>query len=365
MVVGVPREIMTHEYRVSVTPAGARELLGDGHRVLVEHGAGEGSDFPDAEYEAAGAALAGKDALFSEAELIVKVKEPVAPEYGFFRNGQALFTFLHLAPNRELIDMLLEKEITAIGYETLEDGKGLPLLKPMSAIAGRMSPLVAAQYLQRPLGGRGVLASGVPGVPPAYAVILGGGTVGENAARIALGLGMRVSVLNRGIGKLERLDEMYQGRVHTLAALEDTIAGEVREADILIGAVLVAGARAPRLVSRRMVQTMKRGAVIVDVSVDQGGCIETIRPTTHDDPVYEAEGVMHYAVTNMPGAYPRTATLALTNSTLPFVRRLAALGTETAIREDRALRSAVNTWRGSIVHAGLAESAGYTPGVLT
>jgi alanine dehydrogenase len=364
MVVGVPREIMTHEYRVSVTPAGARELVGDGHRVVVERGAGEGSGFPDEEYEAAGAALAGKEALFSEAELIVKVKEPVAPEYGFFRRGQALFTFLHLAPNRELVDMLLQKEITAIGYETLEEGGGLPLLKPMSAIAGRMSPAVAAHYLQKPLGGRGVLASGVPGVPPAHAVILGAGTVGENAARIALALGMRVSVLNRSIGKLERLDDIYQGRVNTLAALEDTIAREIREADILIGAVLVAGARAPRLVSRPMVQTMKRGAVIVDVSVDQGGCIETIRPTSHDEPVYEAEGVIHYAVTNMPGAYPRTATLALTNSTLPFLRRLSALGVQAAIRQDSALRSAVNTWMGSIVHAGLAESAGYPPGVL-
>jgi alanine dehydrogenase len=364
MVIGVPREIKTHEYRVSVTPAGARELAADGHRLLVEHAAGEGSGFRDAEYEAAGATLVEKEALFSEADLIVKVKEPVAEEYGFFRHGQALFTFLHLAPNRELIDMLLEKEIAAIGYETLEDGKDLPLLRPMSAIAGRMSPVVAAHYLQKPLGGRGVLPAGVPGVPPARAVILGAGTVGENAAHIALALGMRVSVLNRGIGKLERLDEIFQGRLDTIAALEDNIGREVKEADILIGAVLVAGAHAPRLVSRRMVQTMQRGAVIVDVSVDQGGCIETIRPTTHEEPVYEAEGVIHYAVTNMPGAYPRTATLALTNSTLPFIRRLAALGVKTAIREDGALRSAVNTWKGSIVHPGLAESEGCAPGVL-
>ncbi len=358
MVIGVPKEVRKQEYRVSVTPSGVRELVLEGQRVLVERSAGEGSGFTEAEYAAAGAETAGRERVFGEAELIVKVKEPLPEEYGLLREGQALFTFLHLAPNRELTDLLLEKKITAFGYETLQDGGALPLLAPMSEIAGRMSPIMASYYLQRPAGGSGVLPSGAPGVMPANALVLGGGTVGRNASRVALALGMRVTVLNRGMEKLRKLDQIFNGRISTMPSLRYTIEEQLSRADVVIGAVLVMGARSPVLVTGEMVSNMKKGSVIVDVSVDQGGCMETTRPTTHDAPVYMVDGVVHYAVANMPGAYPRTSTLALTNGTLAYVRKLASLGAERALREDLPLRTALNTHAGMVAHKGLSESTG-------
>jgi alanine dehydrogenase len=361
MVIGIPKEVKTHEYRVAATPGGVLELKGEGHTVLVEESAGMGSGFPDSEYIEAGAEITDRARLFGESELIVKVKEPLPEEYGLFREGQALFTFLHLAPNPELTGVLLEKKILALGYETLEDRGRLPLLTPMSEIAGRMSPLAAAYFLQKPRGGSGILPSGCAGVPPASILIIGACTVGTNAARISLALGMRVTVINKGIDKLRYLDEVFDGRIDTLPSTEHNIRERLRGADIVVGAVLLRGEKAPRCVTREMISTMKKGSVVVDVSIDQGGCVETSRPTTHEDPVYEVDGIIHYAVTNMPGAYPRTSTMALTNRTLPYLRRLAAMGCERAIREDPVLKSAVNTHEGRVVHKGLALSMGVEP----
>lgn len=358
MIVGVPREIKTHEYRVGMTPAGAAELARGGHTVLMENGAGEGSGFADGEYQRAGAQLCDKEEVFGRADLIVKVKEPLPGEYGLLRRGQALFTYLHLAPNRSLTEQLLERSVTGIGYETLEKRGALPLLAPMSEVAGRMAPLVGAYHLQRVLGGVGVLPTGVPGVPPARALILGAGVVGSGAARVCAGLGMETVVMNRGIDRLQRLDEILAGRVRTVVLNRDALADELGRADLIVGAVLVPGGRTPLLIDRVALGTMKRGAVIVDVSIDQGGCAETSRPTTHDDPVYAIDGVIHYTVANMPGAYPRTSTLALTNATLPYVTILADRGVEGALRADPALAGAVNTWRGSVAHSALAEAMG-------
>ena len=357
MIIGIPREIKREEYRVAVTPAGAGELAEAGHTVLVEERAGEGSGFGDEEYRRQGAMVLSRDELFREAELIVKVKEPLPAEFGLFRQGQALFTYLHLAPNRELIAFLCERRVTALAYETLEHGGGLPLLAPMSEIAGRMAPLAGAWSLQRINGGAGLLPTGAVGVKPARAVILGAGTVGYNAARVAAGLGMEVTVLNRGVERLQRIDELFDGRVATLALSGAHIREEIRTADLVIGAVLVPGGRTPVLVTREMLATMKQGAVIVDVAVDQGGCCETTRPTTHDRPVYEVDGIVHYCVANMPGAYPRTSTLALTNATLPYVRLLADRGIDAAIAASPELASAVNIRDGRIVHPVLAAAS--------
>lgn len=364
MLIGVPRELKKEEYRVAITPSGVRDLKQDGHTVLVEEGAGEGSGFPDSAYLEADADVVTSRRLYENAELIVKVKEPLDIEFGLFRQGQALFTYLHLASSRTLLDFLLQKKITAIGYETVEQAGSLPLLAPMSSIAGRMAPIVGSFYLQRVHGGAGVLAPGVTGVGPARAVILGAGVVGSNAARICLGLGMDTTVLNRGIEKLHRIDELFQGHVRTLPAVRSVIADILREADLVIGAALVPGGRTPVLVTRDMLSAMKKGAVIVDVSIDQGGCIETARPTTHDDPVYVVEGVIHYAVANMPGAYPRTSTLALTNATLPYIRTLANKGILRALADDAELRGGLNTADGQIMHPVLAASFGMPSGNL-
>jgi alanine dehydrogenase len=356
MVIGVPRELKTHEYRVAVTPSGVLWLGGEGHRVLVEESAGRGSGFADSEYEAAGAEVTDRGEIFAESELIVKVKDPLPEECDMMRKGQALFAYLHLAPNAGLRMLLLEKGVSAFAYETLQDRGGLPLLAPMSEIAGRMAPLVASYYLQCTQGGRGVLPTGAAGVPPADIVILGAGVVGTNAARVAHALGMRVTVLNRGMEKLRRIDEWFMGQVRTLPSTEYNIREAVKEADAAVGAVLETGKRAPVLITREMLRTMRKGSVLVDVSVDQGGSAETSRPTTHDAPVYEEEGVIHYAVSNMPGAYPRTSTLALTHSTLPYLGRLASMGIEKALREDGPLRSALNLAEGKVVHKGLTAS---------
>jgi alanine dehydrogenase len=362
MVIGVPKEIKTEEFRVGLTPTGACELVRDGHRVIIETGAGEGSGFPNDEYLKAGAEIAGRQAVYGQTELIVKVKEPLREEYGLLREGVALFTYLHLAPNPELTKVLLEKKITGLAYETLEKDGRLPLLAPMSEVAGRMAPLMAAFYLQRFKGGSGILPTGVSGVRPAKIVVLGAGVVGTNAACVAMALGMEAVVINRSPSGLKRIDEQFKGRVRTLPFSARAIEEEIRDADIIIGAVLVPGGRTPILISRETLKTMKPGSVIVDVSVDQGGCVETSRPTTHDDPVFEVGGIIHYCVANMPGAYPRTSTLALTNATLPYIKIIAAKKVEQAVQQDPVIRSALNTYKGKIVNTMLAESIGFTTG---
>ena len=336
MIIGVPKEIKDYEYRVSLTPDGARVLLQAGHRVVVEPSAGQGSGFSDDAYRQAGVQVAGSKAeVFQQADLIVKVKEPQLSECVLFRPGQVLFTYLHLASLPDLTKALVAADITAIAYETVEArDHSLPMLRPMSEIAGRLAVQIGAHYLGTVQGGRGLLLAGVPGVPPAHVVVLGAGVVGTSAVRIAVGMGARVTVINLDLDRLRFLDDLYGGRIATCAATESAIERAVVDADLVIGAVLVPGARAPKVVSRALVKKMKPGSVIVDVAVDQGGCCETTRPTTHSDPVYVVDGVLHYCVTNMPGIVPHTSTLALTNTTLPYIVRLASEGVEKAIRSD-------------------------------
>jgi len=352
MVIGVPRERKKHEYRVSVTPSGVKELVSDGNTVIVECSAGSGSGFSDEEYASAGAVLSERTDLFERAELIIKVKEPLPSEFEYFQEGQAVFTYLHLAANPELTGFMLKKNLAGFAYETLEKDGTLPLLKPMSEIAGRMAPIVGAYYLQKIYGGEGVLVTGASGVDPARFLILGAGTVGMSAAGVAYGMGADITVINKGEARLKIIDRTYGGKVKTVISTEESIAREAVNADVLIGAVLLPGAKAPHLVSKELVRNMKKGSVIVDVSVDQGGCVETTRPTTHDDPVYSVDGVIHYTVANMPGAYPRTSTLALTGATLEYVRKLALLGIEKAVR-DHELAGALNTYKGTIMHKAL------------
>ena len=356
MVIGVPKEIKTEEYRVGITPSGAADLRKLGHTVLIEAGAGDGSGFSDGDYLQVDADVIEKNALFAASELIVKVKEPLQPEYALLREGQALFTYLHLAPNRELTDLLLRKKITALGYETLEKDGVLPLLAPMSEIAGRMAPLMGAYFSQRIHGGNGTLSSGATGVRPCKTVILGAGSVGTNAARIAEGMGMDVVVMNRGIERLQRIDDLFRGRVKTLPLTGQSIREEIKDADIVICAVLVPGGKTPVLITRDMLKTMKQGCVIVDVPIDQGGCAETSRPTTHNAPIFETDGMIHYCVANMPGAYPRTSTLALTNATLPYIKILSKEGIQAAIRKAPEMRSAINTFGGHVVNRPLASA---------
>jgi alanine dehydrogenase len=358
MIVGVPREIKDHEYRTAVTPGGVAELVRSGHRVLVEEGAGRGSGFMDEELVAAGAEVVESHvAVFDRAEMVLKVKEPLPDEYELLRPGLILFTYLHLAAVPELARVLLEKKVAAIGYETVElADRSLPLLTPMSEVAGRMAVQIGAYYLEKLNGGRGVLLGGVPGVAPATVVILGGGVVGSNAARVALGMGARVILIERGIDRLRHLGEVLHGNLTTLASDPHNVADAVREADLLIGAVLIHGAKAPHLVTRKMVGAMRPGSVIVDVAIDQGGCIETCRPTSHSNPTYLVDGVLHYCVPNIPGAVPRTSTLALSNVTLPYVVQLANLGLATAARNDPALAKGVNAYAGFLTHPAVAEA---------
>jgi alanine dehydrogenase len=356
MVIGVPKEIKTEEFRVGLTPTGCRELVRDGHRVIIEAGAGDGSGFFDEEYRRAGAETSGRETVYGQVDLLVKVKEPLSREYYLLKEGIALFTYLHLAPNPEITKVLLEREITGLAYETLEKDGRLPLLAPMSEVAGRMAPLMAAFYLQRFKGGSGILPTGVSGVRPGKIVVLGAGVVGTNAARVAMGLGMETVVINWDPAGLQRIDEQFKGRVRTLPLSAHAVEEEIRNADIIVGAILVPGGRTPILITREMLGTMKRGSVIVDVSVDQGGCVETSRPTTHDDPVFELDGIIHYCVANMPGAYPRTSTLALTNATLPYVKLLANKGIEKAIAESAEIRSSLNTYRGKIMNEALMKA---------
>jgi alanine dehydrogenase len=360
MVIGVPKEIKDHEYRVSVTPDGVRALRQAGHDIWVEPSAGLGSGYSDEDYRGAGATMAdSKEQLFQKAALIVKVKEPLLSECHFFRSGQTLFTYLHLASLPDLTKALLDTTITAIAYETIEAKDGtLPMLKPMSEIAGRMSVQVGARYLERTQGGRGVLLAGVPGVEPGKVVVLGAGVVGSSAIRIAVGMGAQVTVINLDLERLRALDDLYGGRIVTRASSQAAIDESVMAADLVIGAVLVPGARAPKLVSRELVARMKTGAVVVDVAVDQGGCFETTKPTTHSDPVYVVDGVLHYCVSNMPGIVPHTSTIALTNATFPYLLRLVTQGVESAVRADAGLAKGVNLSGGKVTCRGVAEAHG-------
>ena len=362
MIVGVVTEIKPGEQRVALTPAGSHALTEAGHRLLIERGAGAGSGIRDDEYAKAGASLAAAEGIWAEADLVLKVKEPLAREYGRLRAGQTLFTFLHLAPAPELTRALLKQRVIGIAYETVQRADGsLPLLTPMSEVAGRLAVQEGAFYLGRAHGGRGILLSGVPGVPPGNVVILGAGTVGLNAVKVAVGLGADVSILDLNLDRLRYVDDLFGGQVVTLVSNSFNVAQVIQRADLLVGAVLVAGAKAPVLVTEAMVQTMKEGAVIVDVAVDQGGCVATIHPTTLLEPVYARYGVVHYGVANMPALVPRTSTFALTNATLPYVLELAGKGPVRAVRENPALAKGVNVWGGKIVHPGVAESVGEPP----
>ena len=360
MDIGVPREIMDNEYRVAMVPAGVLALTRAGHRVFVEAGAGSGSGISDREFEAAGATLLGGAAeVFARAEMIVKVKEPLSSEFTLFRDGQVLFTFLHLAPRPELTDFLCRENISAIAYETIELADGtLPVLAPMSEVAGRMSIQVGAHFLEKADGGAGILLAGVPGVEHGRVAVIGAGVVGSNAVRLAQAMGAEVTVLDRNLRRLEYLDQLYGGRVNTLLTNEYNISRAVRDCDLLVGAVLVTGSSAPKLVSRETVAAMRPGSVIVDVAIDQGGCVETARVTTHSRPTYAVDGVIHYCVANMPGAVPRTATFALTNVTLNYALEIAAKGVHRALRENEPLRRGLNVFGGAIAHREVASSQG-------
>jgi len=361
MIVGVPKEIKAEENRVALTPAGAAALVAHGHRVLVERGAGRGSGLEDGEYAEAGAELVSGREAWRQAELVVKVKEPLPSEYRYLRPGLVLFTYLHLATNEELLRELVRRQVRAIGYETVElDDGSLPLLAPMSEVAGRLAVQVGAWCLQKQTGGAGILLSGASGVRPGKVVVLGAGTAGSNATQIAFGLGAHVSVVDSNPSKLRYLHDILGGHITTVMSNRANVEEEVRSADLVIGAVLVPGARAPRLVSRRTVRRMRRGSVIVDVSIDQGGCVETSRPTTLDDPVYVEEGVVHYCVTNMPAVVPRTSTFALTNSTFAYVLEIADLGLVRALRENPPLRRGVNVFDGRVTHPRVAAAFGMT-----
>lgn len=358
MKVGVPKEIKDNEYRVAITPAGVQAFVAHGHEVMIQHNAGLGSTFTDEEYRSAGAKIVdGADEIFAQADMIIKVKEPQAVECAKLRENQLLFTYLHLAADHDLTANVMKSGCTAIAYETIQLPNGsLPLLTPMSEIAGRMSVQVGAQYLEKRNGGRGVLMGGVSGVPSANVVILGGGVTGTQAAKVALGMGAFVTILDRNIERLRYLDDILTGRFETVASDIGSISRSVKFADLLVGAVLIPGAKAPTLVTEEMVKTMKEGSVIVDISIDQGGCIETIKPTSHSDPVYTEHGVIHYGVTNMPGAVPRTSTYALTNVTLPYALHLADKGYPAAIEGNEPLRQGVNIERGKIAHSVVAQA---------
>ena len=364
MKIGVAKEIKPDEYRVALTPAGARELVQRGHDVAIETGAGVGSSFADDAYTSAGARIAGVDDVWGDSELLLKVKEPIAPEYERLREGLVLFTYLHIAADEPLTRALVDSGITAVAYETVETpDRRLPLLAPMSEIAGRLAAQAGAYFLEKPLGGRGLLLGGVPGVARGSVVVIGGGMVGYNAAVIALGLGANVTILERSIDRMRELEEILGSRANLLMSSALQIEESVAEADVVIGAVLIPGAVAPKLVTREMVTAMKDGAVIADVAIDQGGCVATARPTTHSDPVYTVDGVTHYCVANMPGAVPVTSTKALTNATLPYVEAIANHGLREAIAQDPALALGVNVVDGKITYEAVADAHGleYSP----
>lgn len=365
VIIGVPKEIKDNENRVAITPALAHALVDQGHEVRIEAGAGDGSGFRDEDYIAAGATIVpDAETVWKTAEMVMKVKEPQPVEYSYFRSGLILFTYLHLAPEPELTKALVESGVTAVAYETVQlEDRSLPLLTPMSEVAGRMSIQIGAHFLEKAHGGRGVLLGGVPGVLPARVIVVGGGIVGTNAARVAAGMGADVTILDNNPQRLRELDDLFQGRVRTMMSNPYNLREQIEGADLLIGAVLIPGARAPKIVTEEMVKGMNRGAVVVDVAIDQGGSIETIdRITTHSNPVFEKHGVLHYAVANIPGAVPRTSTLALTNATAPYALRLAQ-GREDALRRDPALARGVNVYKGHVTYRAVADALGmaYTP----
>ena len=357
MRVGVVAEIKPDEYRIALTPAGANELVSRGHEVVVESGAGDGSQFFDADYRAVGAQIASRSDVWESTDLLLKVKEPIEDEPSLLRPGQTLFTYLHLAPDPALTHALAQSEATCIAYETVQTDDGrTPLLAPMSEVAGRLAPQVGAYFLEKMLGGRGILLGGIPGVKPAKVVVLGGGVVGYNAARIAIGLGANVTVIDLSIDRLRYLEDVFDGRLNSVVSTQLAIAEQINAADLVIGAVLLPGALAPKLVSRDMMRQMKPESVVVDVAIDQGGCFETSRGTTHSDPVYEVENVIHYCVTNMPGAVPITSTKGLTNATLPYVLKLAG-GIPNALLADRVLGRGLNLHRGLVTNKAVANTA--------
>ena len=358
MIVGIPTEVKDNEFRVAATPEGVRELTRAGHQVLVQDGAGEGSSIPQQRYERAGAEIVGSaDEVWSSSDLIVKVKEPVAQEYDRMREGQILFTYLHLAASRDLTDTLVERKVSAVAYETVQASDGrLPLLAPMSEVAGRMAPHVAARFLEKEAGGRGILMGGVSGVRPAKVLVLGAGMAGSNAAWIAAGMEAEVVVVDKNLDRLRFIDQIHKGRIVTLMSDQLTLEQRVKESDVVIGSVLVPGALAPTLISEEMVASMRPGSVIVDIAIDQGGCVETSHMTTHSDPTYVLHGVVHYCVGNMPGAVPNTSTYALTNVTLPYAIDIATKGLERAVALDPALALGVNAYAGAITNVGVAQA---------
>ena len=365
MKIGLPKEIKDNEYRVGLTPAGVQALKDAGHELFVQKTAGEGSGFSDEQYVNAGATmLETADEVWQTGDMIVKVKEPIAPEYPRMREDQLLFTYLHLAPEFELTKQMMERKVTGVAYETITDKKGtLPLLTPMSEVAGRMSVQVGATYLEKMNGGKGILLGGVPGVPAANVVILGGGVVGTEAAKMAVGFGAHVTIIDINLERLRQLDDIFLSKVQTLASSRYAIEEAIKYADLVIGGVLVVGAAAPKLVTRDMLKLVPNGSVLVDVAVDQGGCFETTHATTHSNPTYYEEGVLHYCVANMPGAVPRTSTFALTNATLPYALALANKGFEKAIQDDKGLAEGVNTYGGKLTYEAVATSQDleYTP----
>lgn len=361
MLIGVPKEIKNHEYRIGLTPAGVKELCGHTHQVIVEHNGGLAIGFDDDQYIEAGAEIVFSAAeIFSRAEMIIKVKEPQPNECKMLRPGQLLFTYLHLAPDPEQTKLLLESGATCIAYETVtQSGSGLPLLAPMSEVAGRMAIQAGAHSLEKAQGGNGTLLGGVPGVEPAKVLVIGGGVVGINAARMAMGMGADVTILDRSLERLKELDMIFGGRMKTIYSTADALEKYALEADLVVGAVLIPGAAAPKLISREMVARMKTGAVLVDVAIDQGGCFETSHATTHQDPTYIVDGVVHYCVANMPGGVARTSTIALTNATLPYAVSLANKGASVALRDDEYLRNGLNVHAGMVTYQAVAETLGY------
>ncbi|MEG7284192.1 alanine dehydrogenase [Bacillus sp. 0909A] len=360
MIIGVPKEIKNNENRVALTPGGVSQLVSNGHRVLVESSAGLGSGFENEAYESAGAEIIADPKQVWDAEMVMKVKEPLPEEYAYFRKGLVLFTYLHLAAEPELAQALKDKGVTAIAYETVSEGRALPLLTPMSEVAGRMAAQIGAQFLEKPKGGKGILLAGVPGVARGKVTIIGGGVVGTNAAKMAVGLGADVTIIDLNADRLRQLDDIFGHQIKTLISNPVNIADSVAEADLLICAVLIPGAKAPTLVTEEMVKQMKPGSVIVDVAIDQGGIVETVdHITTHDQPIYEKHGVVHYAVANMPGAVPRTSTIALTNVTVPYALQIANKGAAKALEDNAALRAGLNTANGHVTYEAVAKDLGY------
>jgi alanine dehydrogenase len=362
MIIGVPKEIKNNENRVAITPSGVIQLIGAGHTVLIEKNAGEGSSFSNAEYEQAGAKIINSASeVWEKAQMILKVKEPLPSEYPYFRPGLIIFTYLHLANESQLARALIENKVTAIAYETLSVNKTLPLLTPMSEVAGRMAVQIGAQYLEKSEGGKGILLSGIPGVKRGKVTIIGGGVVGTNAAKIALGFGANVTIVDLNSNRLRQLEEIFGTRIQTLISNSYNIADAVKDSDLVIGSVLIPGAKAPKLVTEEMVKTMQPGSVIVDVAIDQGGNFETVdHPTTHDDPIFVKHGVIHYAVSNIPGAVPRTSTIGLTNVTIPYAVEIANKGLVKAITESEAIKSAVNVLNGKVTYEAVARDLGLT-----